>query len=840
MGRLPVISFRMSSPSRPTSASAPAWMLLWALSGFSMLTLETVWMREIALRAGNTVMGSTLVIVVFFGFAALGNLFGARLVSGSDRPLRLYACCESAAAMTAVLTFVLGRWLWSHLETPAIALSHPVVSAVLLAGLPSFLSGAAFPSLTEAFVSSPAQRTASAGRFYGMNLLGASLGVAAGAVWLPWWLGVKAAFSVAAAVQLSCGLIALWMAAGTGRCEVKKEEVRPPSVPAWLGWAVLTASGVFSLAAQTLLIVWVRQVLEGSVYATAAVLVVFIGGLGLGSLAAGSLRRRGHPASRLLALFAGTGGLLLFLAPLHGTSLCLQNFALTAATPSGMMWQALCDCAVLLPLTFALGGVFPVSWELVSAHAAGEGRVLGLALAANKLGAAAGTALALFALLPAAGLAHGTHVIAWGYLLLAWLPTWLADGLKTRCTLGLGIIAVFGAWQTMQPEPALGVTSQLRLIDSSVGAYGPSLVVEDTSTGSRQILLNTRQRLSGTRAALSSQQHQSWVPLLFCRKPGRVVTIGMAAGISAAAALDAPLTELHSIELVPEVVQAAREHFSEWNAALFSDPRSHIHIGDGRQQLAQLPGGFDAIICDLFFPAEEGSALLYSRDFFESSRHKLTPGGVFCLWLPCYQHTPQTAGTIIRTFTDVFPHAIAVRANLDPLAPVIGLIGASEPLPLSSSFLTARLGTSWAMSIPSPFFRSADHALLLLVCDLHSAEPSFGDFPPITDDHPLLAWLGPRQPSGKERLHGFPFLDWIGRRALNARFPSCDLGTTTSEHLLNAIRAGNFHFAASAANVVLPDDRRPETLRSQQVQGYLQRAAEILPGVAVPFEALGR
>jgi SAM-dependent methyltransferase len=403
-------------------------------------------------------------------------------------------------------------------------------------------------------------------------------------------------------------------------------------------------------------------------------------------------------------------------------------------------------------------------------------------------------------------------------------------------------VLLLGVWQTGHQQPLLGITSDLRLIDSDTGAYGPVMVVEDRASGSRQILLNTRQRLSGTRAALSSQRHQSWVPLLMCRKPERVVTIGMAAGISAAAALDTPVKELHSIELVPEVVQAAREHFSEWNAALFSDPRSHIHIGDGRQKLAQLPGTFDAIICDLFFPAEEGCALLYSREFFESSRRRLSPGGVFCLWLPCYQHTPQTAGSIIRTFTDVFPYAIAVRANFDPLAPVIGLIGASTPLPVSKTFLTAQLESSWAKNIASqsPFFRSPDHALLLLICDLHSAEPSFTDFPSITDNHPLLAWLGPRLPRGKERLHGFPFLDWVGKRALDARYPSCDLGATPAEHLLNAIRAGNFYFAASAANVALPGDRRPETLRSQQVQGYHQRAVDLMPGAVVPLEILGR
>ena len=51
-------------------------MTLWALSGFSVLTLELVWMRELALWAGNTVIASTLVIAVFFSAAALGNLWG--------------------------------------------------------------------------------------------------------------------------------------------------------------------------------------------------------------------------------------------------------------------------------------------------------------------------------------------------------------------------------------------------------------------------------------------------------------------------------------------------------------------------------------------------------------------------------------------------------------------------------------------------------------------------------------------------------------------------------------------------------------------------------------------
>ncbi len=812
--------------------------LLWALSGFSLLTLETVWMREIALRAGTTAVASTLVIAVFFAAAALGNLAGARLVAGHRHALLFYGRCEVASAVTALAMFALNRWLWTQGGVLPEGWGGQVAATALLVGLPSFFSGASFPGLAETFVEDAQHRTSTGGSFYGMNLLGAALGVAAGGVWLPYKLGVTGAFAVAAVAQLAGGVLAWRIAAAavpTAPPPVRRGE-DGQTLPGWLGWAVLAASGLLSLAAQTLLIVWVRQVLEGSIYAVCGVLATFLCGLGAGGLTAAALRRRGFPSSGLLALFAGAGGLLLFALPGLGTWLCGRDVLLTAATPAGMFAQALLGCGlVLVPLTFCLGGVFPVAWELVSTRSSSQGRVLGLALAVNKLGAAAGTALALFLFLPLVGLFHATVLIAWGYVGVAGVAfTRLQKRTPWRLAC-LAVVVAIGLSQTLRKEPVLGLASDERVVAASAGAYGPVSVVENKKSGSRQILLNSRQRLSGTRRALASQRHQSWIPLLLCRQPDRVVTIGMAAGISAAAALDFPLKELHAVELVPEVVAAARAHFGEWNAALFKDPRSHVHTGDGRVVLARLPGTFDAVICDLFFPSEDGTANLYSREFFQTSRMRLNPGGVFCLWLPCYQQTPQTAGIVIRTFTEVFPYAILVRANMDPLQPVLGLVGSNAPIPLSGENFEERLK---AMDGRSPFFRSAATARLLFVADLRSVEPGFSEFPITTDDRPLFAYLGPRQPCGKERLFGFPLLEWIGKRALQPVYPSVELGTTPPEQLLAALRAGNFVYAAAAARISLPGDTRPVDMRERQVRDYLQRAAALCPSASLPPEAM--
>lgn len=841
---------RMARPPvtnpRKNRLSARAMMLLWALSGFSTLTLETVWMREISLWAGNTVVASTLVIVVFFASAAAGNLLGGRLVAGASRPLGFYGRFEIAAGAAAVLTFAVSQWLWRNPGALPAGLAGQFAAALLLVGLPAGLSGVAFPSLAETFVRGPGERTANGAPFYGMNLLGAALGVAAGGVLLPWWLGVRGAFGVAVSLQVAGGVVAWRIALRAERRAppAKKDDAAPLSGgPAWLGWALLAISGFLSLAAQALLIVWGRQVFEGSVYAVCGVLAAFVGGLGLGALAAAALRRRGRTSAGLLAAFGGGSALGLFLVPMAGAWLVQRNLNFTADTPPGMIAQAIAWSAlVLLPLTFCLGGVFPVAWEIARSRAPHEGRVLGTALALNKAGAAAGAVAGLFVLLPWLGLAAGTLVVGWAYLIVAGLTALLDRQFMWSRTAIFGAVAALGIWQSVRSQTTLGLTPALRPVAAYSGAYGPVMVVEDRATGSRQILLNSRQRLSGTRHALSSQRHQSWVPLLLCPQPERVLTIGMAAGISAAAALDFPLRELSSVELVPEVVQAAREHFGEWNAALFTDPRSRVLIGDGRVTLARLPGNFDAIICDLFFPTEEGSAQLYSREFFQNARARLNPRGVFCLWLPCYQHTPQTAGIIARTFVESFPHAIAVRSGFDPLQPVIGLVGANEPLPMSREFFAAQLATpaGRALAARSPFFVSPENALLLIAGDLHSADPPFTQHPATTDDRPLLAWLGPRLPRGHERLIGFPFLDWIGKRHLRPEYPSCDLGSTAPEGLLRSIRAANFYYAAAAAGAVIPGDRRPPAVRAGQVAGYWERARALRPEVRLPEAALGQ
>ncbi len=809
-------------------------MMLWALSGFSTLTFELVWMREMTLWSGDTVTASTLVIAVFFLCAASGNLLAARLMRQRRSPMHCYAGFEMLAALVAIGSHLIVRQLWLHIDVMPEGWWLRAGVALLMAGPAAFCSGVAFPSLAESFVPGPGERVSSGAVFYALNLLGAALAVAAGGVMLPWWLGIQASFEIAAAIQFAGGVLA-WFVARTAalrsdspRRDICIDAARSSSASV----ALLGVSGALSLATQSMLLLWVKQVLEGSIYAATAALATFVSGLGLGALTAGALRRRRVSAGPMLRVFACAASLGLFVLPWLGNGLSTIDCVLGAHSPMGMLLQSLLHTGcILLPLTFAIGGIFPAAWELAGASSASEGEFLGKALALNKLGSAAGVMLGLFVFMPLLGLGGATHALAWGYAILAVLvvrPSWRIGG----------ALLIAGLCLTLSMRRPPGVTGELRLIESYSGAYGPVSVVEDKHTDSRQILLNSRQRLSGTRNALASQQHQSWVPLLFCKEPKRVMTIGMAAGISAAAALDFPIERLDAVELVPEVVRAAHAHFGAWNAPLFDDPRARVICDDGRLVLAQSREQYDAIICDLFFPGEEGTAHLYSREFFELARSRLSERGVFCVWLPCYQHTAATADIVVRSFLGSFPYAIMVRSSLDPVQPVVGLIGSSQKLPVSAPHFAEQIHAT-KLDSRSPFLRSGTHAQMLLTGDLRAAEPGFDGAPITTDDRPVFAFLGPLAAPTKEVLIGVTFLNWAGRRFPYADFPSCEMDVTPPDDLLAAIRAANHYLAAAVAATALPGDHRPPEVRELQMRQALERARGISPSRSLDLEDLG-
>src|SRR5205085_1367648 len=125
-------------------------------------------------------------------------------------------------------------------------------------------------------------------------------------------------------------------------------------------------------------------------------------------------------------------------------------------------------------------------------------------------------------------------------------------------------------------------------------------------------------------------------------------------------------------------VLAVIPRFEPQNFAPGRQPALKLHLADARRFVRATTTRYDVIVADLFHPARDGAGSLYTLEHFQAIRERLSPGGIFCQWLPLHQLDEEMLGIIIRTFLEVFPEAQAylLRFNVD--APVIGLMACSD------------------------------------------------------------------------------------------------------------------------------------------------------------------
>lgn len=89
----------------------------------------------------------------------------------------------------------------------------------------------------------------------------------------------------------------------------------------------------------------------------------------------------------------------------------------------------------------------------------------------------------------------------------------------------------------------------------------------------------------------------------------------------------ANVERLLQVEIDAGVVAFAKEHFSEFNAAAFTDPRFAIEIADGAAFVASTDRRFDVILIDSTDPVGPG-AVLFTEAFYGDVRRCLKPGGI--------------------------------------------------------------------------------------------------------------------------------------------------------------------------------------------------------------------
>lgn len=505
--------------------------------------------------------------------------------------------------------------------------------------------------------------------------------------------------------------------------EDKSEDISP---------FVLAAAAGVGFAFLVMELVWYRvlsPLLGGSSYTFGLILAVALAGIGIGGLiytSASGRRSSGEAAPSLLGTFALTCLLeALFIAVPYALgdrvafiTLVLRDLGTLGLSGYLLGWTAVA-AIVVLPASIVAGYQFPLLIALLGKDREALGRHVGKAYAFNTLGAILGSLLGGFVLLPQLSALGAWRLSAWLLIILALAALWLDDQArgepsekKSRSLVAPLVLAAatlaclhatVGPTAVWRHSPigagraddmiAGGTVNSVRaafrerrraiswMVDgreSSIGLYtlnDVSFMVNGKSDGAA-INDGGTQVMGGLLGALLKPEPVE-----------RAMVIGLGSGSTAGWLGQLPSAErVDVVELEPEMKRVAAV-CAPVNRDVLANERVHVILGDAREVLLSTPDRYDLVFSEPSNPYRAGVASLFTREFYEAVRARLSEGGVFVQWLQAYEIDAKSLRMVYATLSSVFPSVETWRTKYSDLV----LVSRMEDTPVDLALLRQRI-----------------------------------------------------------------------------------------------------------------------------------------------------
>jgi spermidine synthase len=704
-------------------------LLLTVATGFSGLVYEVTWQKYLATLLGSHSEATAAVLGIFLGGLSVGySLFGAvtrRIVARAQtaglppRLLLAYGLLEVGVGLYAIVfpaLFGLVRVVsfWIPHAAGGLGFALDVSLAALLIGPPTVLMGGTIPMLTQALARSLTDATRYHAFVYAFNTAGAFAGALAAAFLLIPRFGLAGVMLGMGVLNLTAGATFVFLGLRHRGAFAAHDGSEPRTrVEGFASYAaVALLSGFAMMALQTVLIRLGGLSFGSSEFTFAMVVAVFVLCIALGSFGVSAL-----PSIRPSFLLINQWALVLVLTFLY------------ARLPEAPYWAhvlrtlfrdnevafypyyfaaSLAVLALLAPAVLLSGATLPLLFHHLRRQVGDLGAVAGRIYSWNTLGSLLGALLGGYALLIWLDLHHvyriavGALVIGAAILTLRLYapPRVLAAGLLLAA--GLGAQLLLPAWDPLllsaglfrerRPLPysyqgARSAVEQYRtgyklLFHDDDPTTSASVMEKVTPEGetARVIYVNGKPDSStfedyptmGLAALLSS---------LFAEQAERGFVVGYGTGVT--------VGELASLDSIHEVVVAeisagvlhAAPLFDFANRGASYHPKVRLVRSDAYRALLRSKGGYDVIVSEPSNPWVTGIEMLYSREFLEAARGRLSEGGVYVQWFHQYNTDLTTVALVLRTFASVFD-SMAVWYGVGPDLLLLGFREGAHPLDL--------------------------------------------------------------------------------------------------------------------------------------------------------------
>ena len=729
--------------------SRAAVLALFYVSGIAGLIYQVLWLRRLSVIFGVTVYAASTVLAAFMAGLAIGSALSGRVLGRGIAPLVAFGIAEILIGTTGLLSPVLldaasALYVALHgttLESLGVQTVARLVSSLAILALPTTMMGITLPLLTAAVAQRKESAATTVSWLYALNTLGAMTGtLLAGYILIP-AIGIRAAFLLAATLNVVVGLAALWLGRrddfGSRNADLRSIADPHSAIDQQsdisnlrLLWLVVAVSGFASLALE---IVWFRLMLQFVVATTeafTAMLTTVLGGIAAGGMLAALILRSRRDQSAMLGIVQATTGV----AVIGSMSFLLWTVERGWGTMA--LWPAV--LIAILPPSVCMGIGFPMALGMAARSIAVIDRGLlarrvGRLYSLNVAGAILGSLVGGFLLLPRAGSVNALIVLSAMFVVSGMLVLLTRRG-TFRWSAAVVLLAVFFLVARDLPDPFKVAIDRRygNLLLEFWRHEGPQAAVSVRASQFQHVLyLDGLHQANDQPAMVRLHRAIGHLPMVLHGAPKDALVVGMGGGATPGAVSQHTGTRVQVVELSDSVRRAA-PHFAHINYDLLNRPNVNVRIDDGRNFLALTDRRFDVITADIIQPGHAGAGLVYSKEYFTLVKNALHQDGVALQWIglrPSIEYK-----LIMRTFLEVFPHAtLWYEANF--------MVGTLKPLAIDPSAL--------ARMRQHPETREALDAVGLTQFEVlrswFSAGPDemrafVGDGPVLTDDRPLVEY----------------------------------------------------------------------------------------------------
>lgn len=678
------------------------------LTGATGLIFQVVWQKYLSYLIGSEARSVSLVVAIFLLGLATGYQFWGKVserISDRKKLLKIYGYIELAIGAYAIVFPLYYSILEKIAHGGPSHLLFDILITCLALFLPTFLMGATVPLLTAVLPESSNEVSSVHARVYGVNTLGAVLGVFIGGFLLLPWLGLPMSLLLGGVINVITGV-----ALGLNQLKGSSQEKGPiESISTRFSsfdiYSLVLVTGCMTISLEILCIRLMSLTVGSGFYVFPLVVGVFVLGLAIGSL---SLYRKSFTLERMfneMLFLLGYLGVVYLSVPywpywINNVRVSLvsipTNFTIFFIAVSFLF------ALLTLPFLIPLGRLLPIGYSLIPKDPKNYGKICGRIYFTNALGTLLGAILIGYYLLYWLNIDILFKLVV--VMFAALFAILLFKEKKYFYLLGTGILTLLVLllpfWERYNHQIGLfrnhrvtyfNFAGLLNLPDINKKAKiiyfkdGPNTTVTVSEEAHSDPLSNETRSLSilvngksdgNTFGDHSTMNLLSTLPYLFSTSDKiSAAVVGLGTGMSAgvlAAAKD--VTDVTVLEISSNVIEAM-PLFDPFTENLSTNPKASFVDSDAFRFFSKSKKKFDVIVSEPSNPWVSGVENLYTPEFYEKAKQGLTQTGIFIQWIHTYSIDQTVLGPIFQNISRAFPYLkfykigpgdVAIMASMTP------------------------------------------------------------------------------------------------------------------------------------------------------------------------------